>query len=158
VLSQRLASVAPLILGPIAWLAATHPARPLSDALRTAVAPPEAQPVERSDKGLGCTMDARAGLIVIVASAAGAPICNAQVRATRNGQPESLEKSRCKFMSFERPGTFALAVSAPGFQSANVDGIVVEHDQCHVIARPLIVTLHSPGWWPEGDWADTSTW
>jgi hypothetical protein len=41
----------------------------------------------------------------------------------------------------ERSGTYDLSVSAPGYQTMDVTGVVVTHDQCHVIPRSVTITL-----------------
>jgi hypothetical protein len=91
-----------------------------------------------------CSANALAGLHVVVVSGAGTPVCNAQVRLTRDGAPEPLRKYGCEFGgAVEEAGTFDLAVSAPGFQPATVARVVVQRDRCHVTPRDLVVTLHS---------------
>jgi hypothetical protein len=157
VLPERLARLAPLILVPIACSRRHPPAPPAPDP--AASLSPDEQQIARPDESDGgvsapatqrnitervCTASLNAGLNVTVVSASGKPVCNAHVRLTRDGEPEPLKKIGCVFVgAYEEPGTFAIAVSAGGFQPARVEHVVVRWGGgCHVLLRDVVVTLH----------------
>lgn len=93
-----------------------------------------------------CTMEARAGIVVVVrdadtqaglaAIARGSATDGAYVDSLRsNGSATTMSGA------YERPGTYVVDVRASGYQPFTTTGIRVTKDQCHVITQTVTVAL-----------------
>jgi len=98
-----------------------------------------------------CTAIAVAALnVTVVDAATNQPICDAEVTATDGGFRETLpvfpgSGTVCRYSGpFERPGTYAVAVSRSGYPAVVQSGIRVTSDECHVIGVPITIRLTAP--------------
>jgi hypothetical protein len=99
---------------------------------------------------VGCPAIALAGLGVDVTNGATTqPLCDAAVMATDGSYSERLQGGSCRYFgAYERPGTYALAVSRPGFASKEVSSVrvVMGGGQCpHVEQTHVSVALSPEG-------------
>lgn len=73
------------------------------------------------------------------------PICDAAVRATDGAYSEALVMTGsdgCAYAgAWERPGTYRITVTAPGYDSAAIHGVVVTAGECHVEPQQREVEL-----------------
>ncbi len=96
-----------------------------------------------------CTMQAVAGLNIRAQDAVSqAPLCNAVVTADDGtGDPERLEKlgePDCVYAgAWEREGTYAVTVTAPGYRPVTLEGLVVSAGECHVTPVQRTVNLEA---------------
>ena len=94
---------------------------------------------------VACTADYRYGLTVTVVDEAGAAICDATVTITDGDYEETLENvggDDCAYVGAgERAGTYAITAEKAGYQTASESGVVVDEDECHVIAETVELTL-----------------
>jgi hypothetical protein len=101
-----------------------------------------------------CTNFGVSGLHVdVVDVITGMAICGAEVVATDGDYREVLSPSgladggevavgECAYFGAgERPGTYDVTASAPGFGMATQQGIVVRRDGCHVVTAQVTVPL-----------------
>ena len=100
--------------------------------------------------GVACPAIAAAGLGVDVTNAATTqPLCDATVIAADGSYSERLQGVSCRYFgAYERPGTYALAVSRPGFASKEVSSVrvVMGGGQCpHVEPAHVSVALTPEG-------------
>jgi hypothetical protein len=100
--------------------------------------------------GVACPAIAAAGLGVDVTNAATMqPLCDANVIATDGSSSERLQPASCHYFgAYERPGTYAIAVSRPGFASREVSSVrvVMGGGQCpHVEQTHVSVALTPEG-------------
>ncbi|MFN2420581.1 MAG: carboxypeptidase-like regulatory domain-containing protein [Gemmatimonadota bacterium] len=92
---------------------------------------------------VACTLEARAGINVTVVDSlsgrevAGSGIANEEAFADTL---ESFEPGQL-FGVFERPGTYDVTVTAPGYRPWRVTGVTVRADECHVIPERLTARL-----------------
>lgn len=93
-----------------------------------------------------CTTEGRFGLNVTVRDAQG-PVCGATVTAVDGDYSETLMTfggagvPACPYTgAAERAGTYTITVVS-GARSKTVTGVVVGHDECHVIAQTVTVML-----------------
>lgn len=100
---------------------------------------------------VSCSADFRYGLVVtVVDGATGARICNASVTATDGAHQETLSpfpppaldgSIGCVYQGAgERAGTYSVDARSDAREKL-VSGVVVGHDQCHVIGRQLTIAL-----------------
>ena len=100
---------------------------------------------------VSCSADFRYGLVVtVIDGATGARICNASVTAVDGAHQETLGTfpllildggADCIYQGAgERAGTYSVDARSDAREKL-VSGVVVGHDQCHVIARQLTITL-----------------
>jgi hypothetical protein len=96
-----------------------------------------------STANTSCTDIAVPGLTVYVVDATtGAPICDATVTATAGTYVETLQvtttASGCSYAgAWERPDTYSVAITAPGYATFQKDGVVVPAGVCHVSGQTL---------------------
>ena len=92
-----------------------------------------------------CTMEARSSLAVTVTDAATgenlAP--DANVRVTDGTFSETLTAPAGGVYSgvYERPGSYTIVVSHPGYRQWQRAGVVVGRDECHVITEDVSARL-----------------
>ena len=88
-----------------------------------------------------CTTEARAGIVIsVVDSATGSPIaCGAHAVITAPGfaqdvdaMPPPCDDRNALSGAHERPGTYSVTVSRPGYYDLTMNGIVVSAGACHV--------------------------
>ncbi len=83
---------------------------------------------------IACTLEYRYGVYGEVTDAAGEPIPGITVQITSGTYVEDatiFNKGEYAGAG-ERPGTYAVTFSAPGYQPRTVSGVVVTADECHV--------------------------
>jgi hypothetical protein len=112
---------------------------------------------ERGEEFTSCTADERAGIEVTVGDAATGlyltPIAEVVVH-DGGGYTEKLEPSQLMPDSTgenlvpasvagarERPGTYRVEVSAPGYRPAVRAGVLVQRGECHVGTNRLLIEL-----------------
>jgi len=100
--------------------------------------------------GVACPAIAAAGLLVDVTNAATAqPLCDATVIAADGAYSQRLQALSCRYLgAYDRPGTYAIAVSRPAFASKEVSSVrvVLGGGQCpHVEETHVSVALTPEG-------------
>ncbi len=103
-------------------------------------------PVDGPDDGIVCATYATAGLSVDVTNAAtSASLCAATVVATDGSYSETLSANACRFLgAWERPASYVVRASAPGFASKTIADVRVEmgSGRCsHVQETSLTISL-----------------
>lgn len=91
-----------------------------------------------------CTLEARAGLEVVVEDAVtGASLKNATVEAQSESFTETLEIVSAGLYAgaYERPGTYTVRAAAPGYRAQERTGVEVRADVCHVQTVRLTLRL-----------------
>lgn len=98
------------------------------------------------DDGIVCTLEARSSFAVTVVDAVTgenlAP--DATVRVTDGSFSQMLEAMAGTGVYggvYERPGTYTVVVSHPGYQQWQRAGVEVESDECHVITEQVEARL-----------------
>ena len=61
--------------------------------------------------------------------------------STANGFHHQQAGAVIMALAYERPGTYAVTVHATGYQDWSKSGVVVGHDECHVITAQLTARL-----------------
>jgi hypothetical protein len=97
-----------------------------------------------NDPGVVCTAIAVSSLNVTVRDAAtGQRVCDAAVVAVQGSDRYELQQmGGCGYAGpWERAGSFELTVARAGYETAQMSGIRVTADECHVIPVSLTVDL-----------------
>jgi hypothetical protein len=87
-----------------------------------------------------CTMEARAALaVVVVDSVTGAGLAGTTLALAIQGTTTDTLAGRDSVVSgaFERPGTYRIELTAPGYRPWTREGVVVKKDECHVLTERL---------------------
>jgi hypothetical protein len=96
----------------------------------------------KSDEGINCTEEARAGLQVrVISESTLEPVTEGiSVVAIEGDFQEELElwPGNTDFTGlFERAGTYTVIVSGEGFIPVTIGNVVIQRDECHVITEFL---------------------
>jgi hypothetical protein len=93
---------------------------------------------------VACTLEARAGInVTVVDSLSGREVAGSSGIAREEAFADTLESIEPGqlFGVFERPGTYDVTVTAPGYRPWRVTGVTVGADECHVIPERLTARL-----------------
>jgi hypothetical protein len=111
----------------------------------------DSETTPREEDGIACTTHLQAGIVITVLDASGAAAsCGAQALITEGTYSETVQlppmlpgcnDSIALSGAFERPGTYRVTVSKPGYQSVLFSNVVVAADVCHVIPVALTASL-----------------
>lgn len=95
------------------------------------------------DNGVACTEVFVYGVNVTVTDEADEPVPGAALTLTDGDYSETMEElAEGEYAGAgERAGTYTLVVEADGFETATIEGIIVDADECHVIPEVRAVTL-----------------
>lgn len=90
-----------------------------------------------SDDVLGpvCTGEFRYGLSITVRGASGAPAAEGSVGTAVDGEHEETLQvfgPATLVGAGERPGTYDITITRPGFETWSAEGVTVTADECHV--------------------------
>ena len=90
-----------------------------------------------------CTLEFIYGVIIIVTDERGDAIQGATATLTEGTYSETMEARPTGFYvgAGERAGMYSLTVEADGYETATIDEIVVEADECHVMNEFYVVAL-----------------
>ena len=94
----------------------------------------------RKQEPVMCTMEARAALaIVVVDSLTGAGLGATTLALAMEGTTIDTLAGRDSVVSgaFERPGTYRLELTTPGYRPWTREGVVVKQDEYHVLTERL---------------------
>ncbi len=114
----------------------------LACALLAACGSPEPPP-----PGTQCTEEARAAItLAVVDGATEDPVCDAVVTLRDGDYVERIEGAEgvnaCPYAgAWERPGTYAISVTHPAFETYTREGIDIGADECHVFSFSMTVRL-----------------
>ena len=87
-----------------------------------------------------CTMEARPALaIVVVDSVTGAGLAATTLALAMEGTTTDTLAGQDSVVSgaFERPGSYRIELTAPGYRPWTREGVVVKKDECHVLTERL---------------------